>query len=197
MKLLLARPYPRLLLCAAVGAAIPLAAAYATTPSVNALQGQGWRKVTAQVPAPNGACNYLYLDGTGRMIYYGASGNCAQRIGQHFAAMRSGYEMLDQSYRFLSDDTGNELKVYLEAWVTAIDDQGHTRNNGQSDNCLGVLSARAVPTIYFLSFNNAPAAFTAEACVLGTVVGYCNRQGQGSTRPSSVTFINALENCGA
>jgi hypothetical protein len=187
----------RLALLAGASALTASVPASATSPQANDLTNRQWHQVTAQVAPPNGACNYLYIDGTGRMVYYGQSGACATRLNQHYAAMRSGYEMLAQAYHFLPENTAVELLTHLQQWVTEVDQQRRPLNHGQSDNCLGVLSAGGQPIIWFKALADANAAAHAEACVLAEAVGFCNRLGAGNTRPSSGQFTGILQRCGA
>jgi hypothetical protein len=152
------------------------------------------------------ACNYLYLNSAGHLLYYGTSKDCQRRSGEHLNAMLVAEEVM----RYAEDQTGNRaadksLRATMIEWTKKIVD-GKVVGNGTSDTCLGINSRTSIGKngeissdlkFFYLPLKNAANALAVEQCVLQTVVGFCNRKGQGSTSPSSGDFFATLHNCGA
>lgn len=185
---------PRLLLCAAIGVGIPLAAAYATQVDPTSLRNDGWIPVMERSPG-NTPCNYLYVDRNNNLLYYGTSSACLTRINSHYAQTRSGYEMIEAMLSFVPSTQGPGLLNNMAGWAVETDRDGHTLNHGSSDNCLGVVSARSPLSIWYLPLPSRANATQVEACVLAQAVGYCNRQGAGTTRGSWIQFRTVIQNC--
>lgn len=185
----------RLLLCATVCAAIPLAAAYATQVDPTSLRNDGWRPVMERAPG-NGPCNYLYVDGNNNLLYYGTSGTCETRINAHFAQMRSGYEIMQQMVS-LTPGQQPGLLNNMVSWVIDTNGSGQSLNHASSDSCLGMVSTRSPITIWSLPLSSRANAAQVEACVLAQSVGYCNRQGAGTTRGSWIQFRSSIQACTA
>jgi hypothetical protein len=183
----------RLILCAA-GAAIPLAAAFATQVDPTNLRSEGWIPVAERAP-PNAPCNYLYVDGRNNLLYYGTSGTCATRINSHFAQTRSGYEMIEAALSFTPTSQRPALLSNMVNWAIETNRSGESLNHGSSDNCLGVVSTQSPLAIWYAPLPSGANAAAVEACVLRQAVGYCNRQGAGTTRGSWMQFRSVLQQC--
>jgi len=186
----------RLALLAAACAAIPLTAALATSVDPTSLRNGGWVAVDERAPG-NTPCNYLYVDGGNNLLYYGTSATCAARINAHFAQTRSGYEMTEAMLHFTPANQRPALLGNMVDWAVETDRGGQTLNHGGSDNCLGINQARSRQTIWYRPLPGGAVAANVEACVLARVVGYCNRQGAGTTRASWIQFRTVLQECGA
>ena len=184
----------RLLLGAAIGAAIPLAAALATQVDPTSLRNDGWIPVNERAPG-NTPCNYLYVDNHNDLLYYGTSATCATRINSHYNEMRSGYEMTQAMLSFTPRDQQPALLRNMANWVVETDRSGATLNHASSDNCLGVVEATSPIRIWYLPLSSRRDAAAVEACVLAQAVGYCNRRGAGTTRGSWIQFRTVIQQC--
>jgi|GEM_PF-4216601 len=183
----------RLLLCATVCAAIPLAAAYATQVDPTSLRNDGWIPVTEHAPN-NSPCNYLYVDQHNNLLYYGTSSTCATRINSHFTESRSGWEIMQQMVSLTPGQQPGLLNNMVD-WVVETDRSGQSLNHASSDNCLGMVSTRSNLSIWYLPLPSRANAAQVEACVLARSVGYCNRRGAGTTRGSWMQFRSTIQEC--
>lgn len=185
----------RLALLAAACAALPLAAALATPVDPTSLRNGGWIAVDETAPG-NTPCNYLYVDAGNNLLYYGTSATCATRINSHFAQTRSGYEVMQAVLSFTPSNQQGIMLNNMVNWAVETDRSGHTLNHGGSDNCLGINQARSRQSIWYRPLPTGANAAAVEACVLALAVGFCNRQGAGTTRGSWMQFRTVLQQCG-
>lgn len=185
---------PRLFLCAAAGALIPLAAAYATQVDPTSLRNDGWIAANERAPGAT-PCNYLYTDDRGNLLYYGTSSDCSRRLNEHFTSSRSGYEMIQAMLSFTPRDQQAGLQNNMVNWAIETNGSGQSLNHGSSDNCLGVVSTKSPLRIWYTPLPDRANAANVEACVLALAIGYCNRRGAGTTRGSWIQFRTVIQQC--
>jgi len=174
-----------------------LCTAHATQVSPTDLRASHWQSIAAANDAPTTPCNYLYIDNSNNLLYYGTAQNCRTRLKQHAnAADQSGIGLMKEALSFLPE-TGNNSQKYvlsqMRKWTVSMDDNGRTENNGTSDVCLGINHLYSPIGMWYLSLPSRANAAAVETEVLSNTVGFCNRRGQGNTKGSWMYFMGVLQ----
>jgi hypothetical protein len=152
-------------------------------------------KSTKETPADDTPCNYIYVDEHYNLIYYGTSSKCSTRIVSHIYYSKGSYDMLEHIVTQVPQAYVATIINSTLDWTLLTNRNGTTQGNGTSDTCLGIVQAASALSIWYLPLKTKSKAEDVEKCVLAKSVGFCNRQGMGSTKGSWLQFQSSVASC--
>jgi hypothetical protein len=191
-----------------IAGCIGLSAAPASASSIDRttlVTKSGW-----SATVPQGACNYIYVpQGASRLVYYGTSGACQQRVAQHENTVKHVLEFLSYIKEFMDQPAAPQrpnLAAYFPLMLADLDarlpakaaDAEPLQDTGVSDQCIAVAQTRSgvLPLqVIAYGFPTKEKALAVETCVLTAVLGDCNRRGAGNRRADGVALTTAFNSC--
>lgn len=188
-----------------LGVAALLRPAAAATLDPSQLNAIGWSQAY-DAPDHKFACNYLYTDFSGNLLYYGTSGNCRGRYKGHARAIQAAVEIYQVVDAWLQQKRiAAGFSDYMKDWskvtrgnresktgddTNMVDDE--TVRPPPADACMAIQLQRGKYRFYYIQLDNKDQAAKVETYVLTQMKGACNSNGKG--RLPDQLMINQLRN---